>query len=376
VAFFMKNAMPYLHCTTLGEETGGTVRAHLASFRPKVQLFLLLLFLFFILIIWSIAVGSYDLSLGSIVRALLGMEGDPQRTVVWGIRMPRIAAAIAAGCALGLSGIATQSLLRNPLASPFTLGISQGAAFGAAFSIVVLGAGGMRVSALRTADVNGFAIQSVYAVTLFAFLGAIMATLIILLLARLRRMSPEAIILAGVALSSLFTSGTILVQYFATDTEIATVVFWTFGDVARSSWQEIGLLAVVTAMAVFYFLLNQWNLNAITTGEDGARALGVEVTRVRLAGMFLAALVAALTTAFHGVIAFLGLLAPHIGRRLVGADHRLLVPYACVIGSVLLLAADTFGRLLVGSGTLPVGVLTSFMGAPLFLYLLLRGLSR
>jgi iron complex transport system permease protein len=376
VAFFVKNIMPELHCTTLGEETGGTVRAHLASLRPKVQLLLLLLFLFFILIIWSIAVGSYDLSLGSIVRALLGMEGGPQRTVVWSIRMPRIAAAIAAGCALGLSGVATQSLLRNPLASPFTLGISQGAAFGAAFSIVALGAGGMRVSALRTADVSGFTIHSVYAVTLFAFLGAIVATLIILLLARLRKMSPEAIILAGVALASLFTSGTILIQYFATDTEIATVVFWTFGDVARSSWQEIGLLAAVTAMAIFYFLLNQWNLNAIATGEDSAQALGVEVAHVRLMGMFLAALVAALTTAFHGVIAFLGLLAPHIGRRLVGGDHRLLIPYACVIGSILLLAADTFGRLLVGSGTLPVGVLTSFMGAPLFLYLLLRGLSR
>jgi iron complex transport system permease protein len=376
VAFFVKHAMPYLHSKTLGEEIGGTVDAHLASLRPKVHLLLLLLFLLIILIIWSIAVGSYDLSAGSIVRALLGMEGGPQRTVVWGIRMPRIGAAIAAGCALGLSGIATQSLLRNPLASPFTLGISQGAAFGAAFSIVALGAGGMRVSALRTADVSGFTIQSVYAVTIFAFLGAIMATLIILLLARLRKMSPEAIILAGVALSSLFTSGTILIQYFATDTEIATVVFWTFGDVARSSWQEIGLLAVVTAMAIFYFLLNQWNLNAIATGEDSARALGVEVARVRLMGMFLAALVAALTTAFHGVIAFLGLLAPHIGRRLVGDDHRLLIPYACVIGSILLLAADTFGRLLVGSGTLPVGVLTSFMGAPLFLYLLLRGLSR
>jgi iron complex transport system permease protein len=376
VAFFVKDDMPYLHSTTLGEEVGGTVGAHLASLRPKVHFLLLLLFMLFILVIWSIAVGSYDLSLGSIVRALLGMEGGPQRTVVWGIRMPRIGAAIAAGCALGLSGIATQNLLRNPLASPFTLGISQGAAFGAAFSIVALGAGGMRVSALRTADVSGFTIQSVYAVTLFAFLGAIMATLIILLLARLRKMSPEAIILAGVALSSLFTSGTILIQYFATDTEIATVVFWTFGDVARSSWQEIGLLAVVTAMAIFYFLLNQWNLNAIATGEDSARALGVEVARVRLMGMFLAALVAALTTAFHGVIAFLGLLAPHIGRRLVGDDHRLLIPYACVIGSILLLAADTIGRLLVGSGTLPVGVLTSFMGAPLFLYLLLRGLSR
>jgi iron complex transport system permease protein len=376
VVFFVKSVMPYSESTPSGQEVGGTVQAHRAFLRPRVHLLFLLLLLLLVLVLWSIAVGSYDLSPGSIMRTLLGMGEGPQRTVVWSIRMPRIGAAIVAGCALGLSGMATQSLLRNPLASPFTLGISQGAAFGAAFSIVVLGAGAMRVSALRTADVSAFNVQSVYAVTLFAFLGAIMATLIILLLARLRKMTPEAIILAGVALSSLFTSGTILVQYFATDTEIATVVFWTFGDVARSSWPEIGLLAVVTAMAIFYFLLNQWNLNAIATGEDSAGALGVEVSRVRLLGMFLAALVAALTTAFHGVIAFLGLLAPHIGKRLAGPDHRLLIPYSCVIGSVLLLAADTFGRLLVGSGTLPVGVLTSFMGAPLFLYLLLRGLNR
>jgi iron complex transport system permease protein len=290
--------------------------------------------------------------------------------------VPRIAAAIVAGWGLGLSGLATQSLLRNPLASPFTLGISQGAAFGAAFSIVILGAGGMRASALRTQDAASFFIHSVYAVTVFAFLGALLATVVILALARLRKMTPESIILAGVALSSLFTSGTILVQYFATDVEIATVVFWTFGDVARSSWREIGLLALITGGAILYYLFHRWNLNAMAAGEESAMALGVEVERVRLAGMFIAALVAALATAFHGVIAFLGLLAPHIGRRLVGADHRLLAPFSGLIGALLLLAADTGGRLLVGSGTLPVGVLTSFMGAPLFLYLLMRGLKR
>jgi iron complex transport system permease protein len=189
-------------------------------------------------------------------------------------------------------------------------------------------------------------------------------------------MSPESIILAGVALSSLFTSGTILIQYFATDVEIATVVFWTFGDVARSSWQEIILLAVATAGVIIYFVFHRWDLNALAAGDDYARGLGVEINRLRLAGMFLAALLAALATAFHGVIAFLGLLAPHIGRRLAGSDHGLLVPYACLVGSLLLLSADTLGRLLVGSGTLPVGVLTSFMGAPLFLYLLTKGLKR
>lgn len=332
--------------------------------------------LLFLFIFWAIAVGSYDMSLTRIFRTLIGLEGGPSKIVVWDIRMPRIMAAIITGCGLGLSGLATQGLLRNPLASPFTLGISQGAAFGAAFSIVVLGAAGMQDSALRTADSNTLNIINVYAVTFFAFLGAITATLVILLLARLKKMSPESIILAGVALSSLFTSGTILIQYFATDVEIATVVFWTFGDVARSSWQEIGLLGFVTLWVILYFVFNRWNLNALAAGDDSARGLGVEISRLRLVGMFLAALVAALATAFHGVIAFLGLLAPHIGRRLAGSDHGLLIPYACVVGSLLLLAADTLGRMLVGSGTLPVGVLTSFMGAPLFLYLLMKGLSR
>lgn len=328
------------------------------------------------LIIGSIGVGSYDMSVIKIVRTILGPEEGPYRIVVWGIRMPRITASIITGCGLGISGLATQSLLRNPLASPFTLGISQGAAFGAAFSIVVLGAAGMQQSALRTADGNTLTIFNAYAVTFSSFLGAIAATVVILLLARLKKMSPQSIILAGVALSSLFTSGTILIQYFATDVEIATVVFWTFGDVARSNWSEIGLLGFVTLFVIIYFLYHRWNLNALAAGDDSAKGLGVEINRLRLAGMFLAALVAALATAFHGVIAFLGLLAPHIGRRLAGSDHGLLIPYSCLIGSILLLMADTLGRVLIGSGTLPVGVLTSFMGAPLFLYLLMKGQKR
>ena len=355
------------------EDVDRIVAGHRALIRSKINLFVGLLGGLVGVIIWSIAVGSYDLPLLTIVRALLGLEDGPQRIVVWTIRMPRILAAVVGGAGLGLSGITIQSLVRNPLASPFTLGISQGAAFGAAFSIVVLGAGGMLGSALRTADANAFTINSVYVVTFCAFLGGIAATLVILFLARVKKMSSQAIILAGVAMSSLFTSGTILVQYFATDIEIATVVFWTFGDVGRSNWREIGLLSVVTVATGVYFALNRWTLNAMAAGEETAQSLGVNVNRVRLTGMFLATLVAALVTAFHGVIAFLGLLAPHIARRLVGADHQLSVPYACLIGALLLLASDTIGRVLVGSGSLPVGVLTSFMGAPLFLFLLMKG---
>ena len=343
------------------------------AFRKKTLWGMLLALSVVLLGLAALSEGSYDLTPLGALRCLLGRETGTHSVVVLDIRLPRIVAAILTGWALGLSGLATQTLLRNPLASPFTLGISHGAAFGAAFAIVFLGAGAVTDSALRVGGAGEFFINSPYAVTFFAFLGAIAATLVILALARLRSMSPESVILAGVALSSVFVSGTILVQFFATETEIATVVFWTFGDVARSNWRELAILAVAAVGITIYFAFRRWDMNALQAGSECALGLGVKVERLRLEGMFLAALAAALATAFHGVIAFLGLLAPHICRRLVGSDHRLLVPFSGLMGAFLLLAADTIGRVMVGSGSLPVGVLTSFMGAPLFLYLLLKG---
>ena len=344
--------------------------------RKKTLFFFGLLVILCAITIYAIAAGTYDLSPLKVIRALLGCEEGPAGIVIWNIRMPRIVAAIVAGWGLAISGVGVQCLLKNPLGSPFTLGISHGAAFGAALAIVVLGAGATQTSVLRTTASALVFLEDLFSVTFFAFLGAMAATLVILALSKLKNLSAGSIILAGVALSSLFVSGTILIQYFATEVEIATIVFWTFGDVSRSSWQEIGLMTIASVVVTVYFVLNRWNLNALSSGEDVAKGIGVEVERIRLWGMLMAALVAALVTAFHGVIAFLGLLAPHIARRMVGADHRFLIPYACIVGALLLLLADTVGRILIGSGTLPVGVLTSFMGAPLFLYLLVRGYGK
>ena len=358
------------------EAQGPITLVYRGVMRKKIQLFFLILGLLAFLGLYAVAVGSYDLSLASLIRAVFGRADGPIETVVWNIRLPRIMAAILSGWGLGLAGVTFQSLLKNPLASPSTLGISQGAAFGASFAIVVFGAGGMQAGGLRSQGASPLNIFSLYTVTLFAFAGAVAATLIILALARIKKMSPEAIILAGVALSSLFVSGTILIQYFASEVEIAAVVFWTFGDVARSTWREIGLLGIAALGITLYFVLYRWDLNALLAGEETAKSLGVEVEKIRVLGMLIATVLAALVTCFHGVIAFLGLLAPHIGRRLIGPDHRLLIPYSCLLGALLLLLADTAGRVVVGSGTLPVGVLTSFMGAPLFLYLIWKGYHR
>lgn len=328
--------------------------AFLDEVRKKRNLFLLLLLSTAGLGIWAVSQGTYEITPLQVLRALFGGSGQPSDIVVLNIRLPRIVAALVAGWGLSLSGLSIQSLLKNPLGSPSTLGISQGAAFGAALSIVIFGG-------------------QVLSVTAFAFAGAMAATAIILLLARLKRLSPEAVILAGVALSSLFASATTLIQYLASETQLALVVFWTFGDVARSGWREIGLLTVSVSLVSLFFLFRRWDLNALASGEECARGLGVNVDKIRMQGMIATSLVAALVTAFHGVIAFVGLLAPHMARRIVGADHRMLLPFSSVIGALLLLSADTLGRILVGSGSLPVGVITSFMGAPLFLWLLVRG---
>jgi iron complex transport system permease protein len=363
-------------------EHSTATQAYTALVRRKMLFFALFLCAVVVLGGFALARGSFDISLSRVLATLVGQGDGSTGVVIWNIRMPRIVAAIVAGWSLGLSGAVMQCLLKNPLASPFTLGISQGAAFGAAFAIVVLGAGGAEVavghsSTVQTTSAAGpLTIRNIYSVTFCAFIGALVGTLVILALARLKKMAAESIILAGVALSSLFVSGTILVQYFATEVEIASVVFWTFGDVSRSNWREIALMSASAVVVTFYFSMRFWDLNALSAGEDVARSLGVNVDRFRLVGMLLTALIASLVTAFLGVIAFLGLLAPHIGRRLVGGDHRFLIPHSCIIGSFLLLLADTISRTLVGSGTLPVGVLTSFMGAPLFLYLLMRGYAR
>jgi len=333
---------------------GAITSAYLEHIHQKVLLLILLLGAIVLVAVYALARGAYDIPIKGVLRALTGNADATTSVVITNIRMPRVIAAIVCGWGLSLSGLCIQSLLKNPLGSPSTLGISQGAAFGAAAAIVVFGA-------------------EVFSVTVFAFGGAMAATMVVIVLSGLKRLSAEAVILAGVALSSLFVSATILIQYLATETQLAMVVFWAFGDVARSNWREIGLMAGVVFLASIYLMVIRWDLNALASGEEAAKGLGVNVERIRVTGMVAVSLVSAMATAFHGVIAFIGLIAPHMARRLVGDDHRLLIPFSSVLGALLLLTADTLGRILIGSGALPVGVITSFLGAPMFLYLLVRG---
>jgi len=317
-----------------------------AGVRRKWMLFLVLLLGIVVVAGFALSSGAYAIGFRTLLDVLSGHVEGAARTVLLSIRLPRVCAALFCGWGLAVSGLVIQSLLKNPLGSASTLGISQGAAFGAALSIVMFQAG-------------------IQAVTLAAFVGAMATTVIILFLARIKQLTPEAVILAGVALSALFSSATILIQYVASEIQLAIVVFWTFGDVGRPDWMQIAVMGVSAFLSTLYFVYLRWDLNAVASGEDTALGLGVRVERLRLLGMIVVSLVAAFATAFHGVIAFVGLIAPHIARRLVGDDHGLLIAFSAVIGALLLLTADTFGRV-VGSASVPVGVITSFLGRPCF----------
>ena len=341
--------------------------------RKKWIVLLVMIGLLFASAIASLSAGSANLSVLDILRTVFGGGNRQQNAIIWNVRMPRVVTATVVGMALALSGCVMQNVLRNPLASASTLGVSQGASFGAAVAIVYFGAG-IQVNAGGTA--SALTVTNPAMVTLCAFLGGIATTAVILGLARFRGTSPATMVLAGVAISSMFTGGTALVQYFCDDVMVATVVYWTFGSLGRAGWTEIAIIAALTFAAFVFFYYNRWNYNAMEGGTHTAKSLGVPVDRLIVLSMALCALISSVAVAFVGCISFIGLIASHIMRRFVGDDYRFLIPCSALCGGVLLLLSDIVSRMLLSPTVLPIGALTSFLGAPLFLYLIIKGGKR
>ncbi len=347
-----------------------SVKTYAGYIRFK-KLFLLFLLLTTVLVaLVAIVCGSSGLSIVQVVETLLG-GGTPQTNViVFNIRLPRTVTAIVAGVGLAVVGCVMQSLLKNPLASASTLGVSQGAAFGAAFAIIALGAG------MQSQTLDGITFSNPYLVSICAFVGSMLSTLVILGLSRIKKVTPEVMVLTGVALSSLFSGGTTLLQYFADDVKVAAVVFWTFGNLGSTSWREIIIMSAAVLVSLVYFMFNRWNYNALQSGENTAKGLGVNVDSMRIVGMVVCSFTASLIVSYIGIINFIGLIAPHLMRRVIGSDYRYLLPASALAGAVLLLLSDTVARLVVQPIVLPIGAITSFLGAPLFIYLILKGRRR
>ena len=315
-------------------------------------------------------VGSSNMSLADAWNALLGSGSDAQSRIIWKIRVPRVLAAIIAGAGLSVAGLVMQTTLNNAMASPSTLGVSNAAVFGANLSIIAFAGGSLSTgNNLSSFDVGA----NPYATSVLAFLFAAVSILLILGLCKVRSFSPNVVVLAGIAVGAVWTAATTILQFYATDVGLSAAVVWSFGDLGRATYRTDGIMATVVLVGVVFFALMAWKYNALLSGEATAKTMGVNVEGLRFASLLLASVITAACVSFLGVIGFVGVICPHVTKKLLGQDHRVTLPASCLMGSLLLVLADTASRS-IGSGTaLPVGAITSLLGAPFFIAIIFGG---
>lgn len=362
--FFLHN---FIDMNRKNEKTLSVSEQYNVAKAKKIAIILILVALVFLFFVVSVFVGSGTLSFKEVFLAIFNKGSETARLIVRRIRFPRVIAALIAGGGLAVSGLVMQTVLKNPLASPTTLGVSNAAVFGANFAIIVVGAG-----AFHSTHGSWLSISNPYLVSTFSFLSAIIAAGSILLLARLKNLNASAIVLAGVAVSAIFQAGTTLIQYFASDTQVASAVYWTFGDLGRASYKTDLIMFIVVAVSTLFFFLKRWDFSAMSGGLAYAKTLGVNTRFMTIMSLLLASLITSVTVSFLGIIGFVGLTAPQFMKRIVGDDYRYLLPSSFLAGALLLLISDILGRLPIFGTSVPVGVVTSLIGGPVFLAILLR----
>lgn len=305
----------------------------------------------------DLATGPAMLSLPAVIGSLLRPGNDAMLdAIVHTLRLPVAMMAAAVGAALGLSGAVMQTILNNPLASSYTLGISAGAGFGAALAILV-GA--------------SLPLPEAWAVPAAAFAFAGLACAIVAGVGRLRGATPELLVLAGIACLFLFQALLSLLQFLASPEALQQIVFWLFGSLQRSTMAKAGIVMAVLVAVLPVVLGDAWRLTALKLGDDRARALGVAVEALRLRCFVVVSLLTGVAVAFVGTIGFVGLVAPHIARMLVGEDQRHLLPASAVFGALLLSAASVISKLILPGTVFPIGIVTALIGVPFFAWLVL-----
>ena len=320
-----------------------------------------------ILGVFCLFVGSSNMTVGEALDTLFGGGSDAQRRILWNIRLPRVLAAIVAGAGLSVAGLVMQTTLNNSMASPSTLGVSNAAVFGANLSIIVFAGGFLSTGG----NVQNFdTAASPYATSVLAFLFSTASVLLILGLCTLRSFSPNVVVLAGIAIGAVWTAATTVLQFYATDVGLSAAVVWSFGDLSRATYRKDLIMAIIVVAGFVYFQCMSWKYNALLSGEATARTMGVAVTRLRFFSLLLASVITAVCVSFLGVIGFVGVICPHVTKKLLGQDHRITLPVACLSGSLLMLLADTLSRSLGSGSALPVGAITSLLGAPFFIAIL------
>ncbi|WGI18134.1 iron ABC transporter permease [Methanonatronarchaeum sp. AMET-Sl] len=330
------------------------------------------LLLLFLTSIASLSAGTATVGIVEALNAVLNKffpstfsSSHLESTIVWHLRMPRLFMAIVAGAALAVAGVVMQNILKNPLASPYTLGVASGAGFGAALVIVTGGFLGLQVF-----------ITQEWLLVVSAFIFALFPAFLIIGITKMKGSDSATLILAGIAMMYLFSAGLSLLQYVGDESEVTAIVYWLFGSLGKADWMNTGIVAVILLIMLIPLVKWTWDFNALMLGDETASSLGVDVEKIRIYGMVIASLITAAAVAFLGTIGFIGLVAPHITRMVFGTDHRFLLPASAIVGSIILVASDAVARTVIYPEILPVGILTSFLGVPLFLYLILKRRKR
>jgi len=328
--------------------------------RRRLLIMLILVLAILVSLVIDFIMGPSGLSLSTLWKTLFdAAAADPgTRVIVWDIRLPYALMAIAVGMSLGLAGAEMQTILNNPLASPFTLGVSSAAAFGAALAIV-LGIG-----------IPGVPDQ--WFISANAFIFALLAALMLDGITRWTRVASSGGVLFGIALVFTFNALVSLMQFIATEDTLQGLVFWTMGSLARASWVKLGVMMFAFLILLPWSMMSAWKLTALRLGEDRAVSFGIDVRRLRLGTLLRISILSALAVAFVGPIGFIGLVAPHIARLMFGEDHRFYLPASALIGALVLSMASVASKNLVPGVIIPVGIVTSLVGVPFFLSIILR----
>jgi iron complex transport system permease protein len=306
----------------------------------------------------DLVTGPSSLTPAQVLRGLFQPDtlSAPQAAIIWQVRLPYAVMAVLVGAALSLAGAEMQTILNNPLASPFTLGVSSAASFGASLAIVL-----------------GISIPFVphdWVISLNAFIAAFGSVLLLQAMARARGTGVETVVLFGIALVFAFNALVAFVQFVSSQEALQQLVFWSMGSLARSTWQNVWVLALVVAVALPFSIRASWSLTALRLGEDRARSFGINVARLRFTSLLRVSVLAATSVAFAGTIGFIGLVGPHIARILLGEDHRFLLPASALTGALIMSLASVASKTLVPGVLMPVGIVTSMIGVPVFLALI------
>lgn len=338
----------------------GLMLSYRGIIRKRIGLLALLVALIMASMLLDFTLGPSGLPLNVLWQTLVdpGSVNTGTQVIVWDIRLPYALMAIVVGLTLGLAGAEMQTILNNPLASPFTLGVSSAAAFGAALAIVLgIGLPGVPVQWFISAN---------------AFLFALLAALLLDGITRWTQVATSGVVLFGIALVFTFNALVSMLQFIANEDTLQGLVFWTMGSIARASWEKLGILLLALAVIAPLSMLSSWKLTSLRLGEDRAISFGINVRRLRLATLLRISILSALSVAFVGPIGFIGLVAPHIARMLFGEDHRFYLPASALLGALVLSLASIVSKNLISGVIIPVGIVTSLVGVPFFITIIVR----